>query len=298
MKQIFIHCFLASFSFLLPAKLEAQRKTLAVQKVQVSSALKLSLGPNNEFNRIIESMDGQLIASLHETRKFSIIARSDIDALMEEQEAFSPGVIAGVDYVTIPSVDDFQDRFKKATFETLGTAVSRRTIRMSLLLKIYDTKEGRLLETANIQVERTLINEGISTGERSNQRYRQFTGSVSDKGDATDSLLLEMAKEVSLKAAQRVMDVIYPAKVLAITGKIVTLNRGDGTGIEVGQIWKIFATGEEMTDPDTGEVLGVEEIEIGKAKIISVLPKFSKGEVTENFGIEKGAVLRPEKGIQ
>lgn len=293
MKRI-IRFLLLGLFFLLAIDADAQRKTLAVGRVKVMPALEIKVATSGEkadLNRIVESLDGQLISAIHGTRKFEIVARSDIESIFEEQDSFSPGSISGVDFVTIPKIDDFQDRFQRATFATLGTSVSRRTIRMSLLLKIYETKKAKLLETANILIERTLIEE---SSPEPKQRFRQYTRTVPSRNDdATDALLLEMAKEAALKSAQRVADVIYPAKVLAITGKIVTLNRGDGTGIRVGQIWDIFAAGEELIDPDTGEVLGVEEIQIGKARIISVLPKFSRGEVTENFGIEKGALLRP-----
>ena len=149
---------------------------------------------------------------------------------------------------------------------------------MSLLMKIYDTVEGKLLETASVQTERTIINENFN--------------SATTNSDATDTLLIELAKESSVKAAQRLADVIYPAKVLALTGKTLTLNRGDGTGIAVGQIWQIFAVGEALVDPDTGEILGSEEVYVGAAKITSVLPKFSKGVVSEDLGIVRGSVLR------
>jgi hypothetical protein len=73
----------------------------------------------------------------------------------------------------------------------------------------------------------------------------------------------------------------------------ITLNRGQGAGVEVGQVLNVFAQGETLIDPDTQEVLGREEVLIGKVRIISVQPKFSTAEILEDFGINKGAVLRP-----
>jgi len=263
------------------ARIQAQLKTLGVGEVKVPPALAQKIsseGLKNALDRVTQSLDGQITVAVHETRKFKLAARSDMRSVLEEQ-ALSGGTIAGVDYLVVPSIDDFQDISEKATFETLGKTVLRRTVRVSLFLKIYDTGEGRLLEAVSVQAERTLVDENIN--------------SATTRGNATDALLLEMAEETSSKAARRIADVIYPAKVLAITGDVVTLNRGDGTGIAVGQIWKIFTAGEALVDPDTGEVLGSEEIYIGKAKITSVLPKFSKGEVVENLGIVKGSILRP-----
>jgi hypothetical protein len=62
--------------------------------------------------------------------------------------------------------------------------------------------------------------------------------------------------------------------------------------VTVGQIWTANAPGKELKDPDTGEVLGVEEVPIGKVRITEVLPKFSKGEIVEDLGVAVGTILR------
>ena len=73
-------------------------------------------------------------------------------------------------------------------------------------------------------------------------------------------------------------------------------NRSKDTGVKVGDIYEIFALGEAMIDPDTGENLGAEETLIGTIKVTSVLPKFSKGTIVgEDNGISKGQILRLKK---
>jgi len=64
-------------------------------------------------------------------------------------------------------------------------------------------------------------------------------------------LLVAIAREMASKIANRVTDVIFPPKVLSKRDKQITINRGDGTDITVGQIWNAFAIGEELIDPDT-----------------------------------------------
>ena len=85
---------------------------------------------------------------------------------------------------------------------------------------------------------------------------------------------------------------IFPPKVVSRRDKQITINRGDGTDIAVGQIWNVFAVGEELIDPDTGENLGREEVLVGKVKITGVLPKTSSAEILEDHGIDKMAILR------
>ena len=60
----------------------------------------------------------------------------------------------------------------------------------------------------------------------------------------------------------------------------------------VDQVWRVFAVGKELIDPDTKEVLGKEEVEIGKVRVTDVLPKFSKASIVEDRGIAEGALLR------
>ena len=105
------------------------------------------------------------------------------------------------------------------------------------------------------------------------------------------TLINQLASAVS----QRVIDTLFPAKVIAVTGGYVTLNRGPGTAIGSGEVWEVFSAGQEMRDPDTGESLGHEEMKVGEIVIIDVLPKFSKGEIFgDNRGMATGNIARAE----
>ena len=81
---------------------------------------------------------------------------------------------------------------------------------------------------------------------------------------------------------------------MSVTDGVVTINRGEATGIAPNQVWEAFATGKELIDPDTGQSLGKEEIKVGEIVITDVLPKFSKGRVVgENRGIDgQGTIVR------
>jgi len=86
--------------------------------------------------------------------------------------------------------------------------------------------------------------------------------------------------------------VIFPAKVLLKRDKEVTINRGEGGGVAVGDTFNVYALGEELIDPDTKESLGREEVKVGRVKITQVNPKTSTAEILDDTGIDKGAILR------
>ena len=251
------------------------------------------------FGLVTESMNNQLIDRMHNTRKFKVIARGDLDAIMKEidfsegglVDGMSPGaakgfMLAGIKYLVVTTVDDFQDYEETLELPALRKTVKKRIIRFSAVTKLYDTTSGALLESANIQ---------LGPGDRDYEQVRALSESnnnVTANGSLNDYLLVSTARLMADRVANRIIDVLYPARVIAKTGKQVTINRGDGLNIAEGQVWGVFALGEELIDPATGESLGQEEVEVGSVRIVGVTPKFSRGMTMEDNGIERGQVLR------
>ncbi len=267
---------------LCPLNSMAQLKALGVGPIKTSKALleKADLdGKVTELERATQALDSQLTSALTGTRKFKVTARGDLDLVTEEQ-VLSGGAVAGLDWILIPTVDDFQDVVSTATFAAIGKTVARRTVRLSVVLKLYDTQNGVLLEAPSVLVNRTTVNE--------NAAFAQTDG------DETESLLLEVTKQAAAQGTRKILDATFPAKVLLVSGSAITFNRGSGTGVEKEQVWKIHSVGQALVDPDTGEELGKAAQYVGKIRITTVETKFAVGEVIENLGIQKGSVLRME----
>ena len=290
--------FLIAFSIGLSAissPVLAAKKTIGIGAVEVTPSILQSAnaaGSSDVLSRISQVMDGQLIDKIHNTRKFDVFSRSDLAKVLKEQEFANSGnvdvsdpnaakafMLGGIQYILTTSISDFQDHKETAYFEGLGETISKRTIRMGAVAKIYDTTTGKLLESANFQID---------TG--GHEEKNRFV--TSSSGSSSDKFIQQLATEMADRIANRVVDTLYPARVLAVTGNQVTINRGDGAGIEVGQVWEIFALGEELIDPDTGESLGQEESSIGRVHIKRVNPKTSIGDAEENYGIQRLQVIR------
>lgn len=259
-------------------------KTIGIAKIKATPAILANAAGaerKNSIDRMTQALDGQLISAVQQTRKFTVLARSDADALIEEAGATGKSFSFGdANYLLVVTVDDFQDFIQTATFAALGKTATKRVIRFAAVGKIYETKTNKLIESANFQEQNLDTEELLANSAR--------TG-----GELSDALLLSLTRRMSEQIAQRVADVIYPAKIMAKTGKVVTLNRGDGTAIAVGQLWEVFALGDEMTDPDTGASLGREEVSVGKVRITRVTAKTSQAEINgEDLGIDKGAIVR------
>lgn len=274
----------------------ADRATLGVTTVKTTPALLTATrdkGQLNTIQRVTQSLDGQLINALNQTRKFEVVGRSDQDVIQQELAFKNSGNLdpedknvrlfkqSGARYLLTVAVDDFQDYTKTATFGGIGKSATKRLIRLGAVGKIYETSTGKLLESASLQI--------------ANKDIEELMPNAIENGRLSDELLRKIAEKMSVKIANRVIDVVYPAKVIAKGPDGIKINRGQGTGIEAGQTWNVYALGEEMIDPDTGESLGADETLIGKVRIDRVEPKFSAAKILEDNGIAKLQIVRPSQ---
>lgn len=275
---------------------DLEKPRLAIRAIEATDPVMdaaRAQGQAAALEQILAAADSQLLTAVSNTRRFDIVARSDLATVFKEQDLAGSGFVdpadpqaarayamAGARYVATVTVDNYQDATATADFEGgLGeTTMERRTVQLQATLKIYDTTTGVLLASAPLFIEDSDVRETLP--------------GATQTGRLTNALLGRVASRLARDTANTIMDTIAPARVLAYTMGQITLNRGQGTGIEPGQVWRIFHTGAPLIDPDTGEVLGSEEIPVGWARITEVTPKFSKAQAVEDMGIANGAILR------
>ncbi|MDR0805774.1 MAG: hypothetical protein LBN41_03390 [Enterobacteriaceae bacterium] len=105
--------------------------------------------------------------------------------------------------------------------------------------------------------------------------------------------LTSARKQISNVIADKIVNKLTPAKVVAITDGQVVINRGE-TMVYNGDRFNIYVQGEELLDPDTGEVLDTKEEKIATIAIKSIKDKISYG-VVESGNIDAittGALAR------
>jgi curli biogenesis system outer membrane secretion channel CsgG len=289
LKNLFVIAGLA----LLPALASAQDKaTIAISSIKPTPSLAAATAKKLELDRIIESLDGQLIDRINATRKFDVLNRSDLSDIIKEQDlgasgnvdaktAAKAGQLAGAKYLLVATVDDYQDYVEKATFTGTGETATKRVFRFSIVGKIYDSSTGKLLESANFQ-----------TGNDEFKQIQMERSYVVKDGELSDEMMIAVSRSMAEKIANHVVDILFPAKVLVKRDNTVTINRGEGAGVAEGDTFNVYALGAELIDPDTKESLGREEVKVGKVKISQVNPKTSMATILEDTGIDAGAVLR------
>jgi curli biogenesis system outer membrane secretion channel CsgG len=281
---------LLSFLFLaaavavpLPAQDAAPgKKKLAITKIAATDALRERMskqGVGLSLDSVLQALDSQVYDRVLNTKRFEILERSDADALAKESAATgTPFQFNGADYLLTIRVDSFNDRLETRKLASLGKTISARTVELSAVAKITEVATQRAIGSTNFEVSKR---EAENRSENTTQRV----------GEASDELLIAATREMAQKIASRTADAIFPARILAKRDKIVTINRNDQSGIKVGQVWEVFALGEDLVDPDTGEKTK-EEVLVGRVKISRVTPQNSQAEIQEDSGIDRGAYVR------
>lgn len=288
-----------------PVALAATRLPIAVPPVTVLDAIGDKARANGqaaELGQIAEGLDAKLADALLNTRKFDVRAHADLRKLVANEEGVPPdpptstdpadagGVsgpeaagfrAAGIPYYALVQIDDFQDQVQTAEFGAIGQKASRRQLRLSATCRIYDVARNALLESARVSLTEFDV--------------RNFPSNVVSEqgGDMTEEVIGTIADRMADRIALRIADILFPARALVVRDGTVVFNRGEGSGIAFGEIWEVFAEGDEIVDPDTGEVLGADERPVGFVRVTSVAPKYSRGEICGvDRGIARGCVLR------
>lgn len=274
---------------------EPSKHRLRVQEVDATVALKAATSGNarKSLDQIVDAADEQLLNAIEQTRKFEMVAR-DPGAVIREQDFAASGNIdsldpqaaqqfkmAGVKYIAMVTVDNYQDVTRRMTLEGgLGkTDAERRTIQIQAIVRIVDATRATVLRSTNVVFEKAAVDEILA-------------GSTTEGSRKTDALIGQVSSELAARAANAITDMLYPAKVIGYTNGIITFNRTKSSGAEKGQFWQIFGLGQEMIDPDTGESLGAEEIGIGWAMVTEVGDRTSKAQAIVDNGIDRGQILR------
>jgi len=276
----------------LPAALVAQdapgKKKIAITKIAATDALKSRMakqGVTLSLESVLQALDSQVYDRVLNTRRFDVLERSDADALATEAAATGSAFSFNqVDYLLTIRVDSFNDRLDTRKLASLGKTVSARTIELSAVAKITEVATQRAIASTNFTVtKRDAENRSASQIEK--------------RGEASDELLIQAVREMAQKIASRAADAIYPARIIGKRDKTVTINRNDQSGVKVGQVWEAFIYGDELEDPDTGEVTR-EEVYVGTVKISRVTPQNSQALIEEDSGIDRGAVIRLKDDIE
>ena len=171
-----------------------------------------------------------------------------------------------------------------ASFNSQGQfdphASRRQAVSITVRSKLYDALSGRLLDTATHRYS-------------TNRSYLALASE--GEMESSRSIIEDAAIDISSRIVSQTANAAFPIKVLEKVENELTINRGIGDHIKVGQVYNVFNIGKEIRDPTTGDILGEDEVLVGRTYVTSLRDKFSKTTILENNGIIPGSILRISK---
>ena len=223
-----------------------------------------------------------------QTRKFAVLDRRETDAVAREQNIVLSGNVPIEDVLRM-SMDNPTDLVVVGGIDAVDYKVTQRTMPSGRVITVGEGLVEINFRVVDVPSKRVKYADRVRYS-YDDQTLRELSGSLTV--NRPGNLMLT---DASRRICKQILEAIYPARVIKVVGDTVTLNEG-GQGVEVDQIYDVFAVGEDLFDPYTKEKLGQAETLVGKIKIISSAAKMATGTVVEKSGdIAEGSICRLAK---
>jgi curli biogenesis system outer membrane secretion channel CsgG len=251
------------------------------------------------------NLSTMLESALYDSGRFVVVERGKLDAVINEQDLMSSGRTAqakevaetgklrGARYIATGAITEVQEGSQGTdggiSFKGISIGAGGSKSHIALIVKLVDTTTGELVAKERI--------EGKAGGRKLRVGLHRggFGGNL---GGFNKTPLGEAAQDCVVQAAEFIAKQmeVFPLEGTVIkssdSGKVI-INRGTQYGVDVGQEFVVATEGEELIDPDTGEVLGKEEGKIiARLKVTKALEKLSYCELTEGKAPQKGDVVK------
>ncbi len=202
-------------------------------------------------------------------RKFEVVEREQLKAAMSEQalaaagqtdsedaDAPEAGKLKAASYIIYGNILYCGADKAGGASEGVASAVSKSKVEIQI--KITNGESGKIL------TQKSAIGYGIDKALATSEFKSQSGQGMRDAID-----------EACHMAADALRDVAYPAKVIKVGKKDITINMTDAE-VKEDDIFDLIEADEPMTDPDTGAFLGFDGDDVGRVQITRVGPMVSK----------------------
>lgn len=248
---------------------------LAVFEAATTPAAKARFG---ELSLDAGELTRQIEEGLRAARRFDVIERSKTvmeEAIAAEQElaldrnfdksAVEFGKRAMVQFVVYPMVTFLNLSVRRSPMdEAPGRYRYAATGSVAVTTKVLDTTTGQLVYQATRETALPTPNE-VGKG---------VTG-ANDNSIVVGDGWRALARVTAGQITNAIVGSLFPVQVMQASGADIFVNRGEGAGINVGDVFQLFSVGEALIDPVTKEKLGEAESHLGDVQVVRVTPKFS-----------------------
>jgi len=235
---------------------QLDRLRMAVSGLYVDDAVT----DRRSADEVALALQNRVIDYLTQTRRFAMLDRSNLADTQAELNFIATSGMAtaelarlgnrvGTDYLVVMILRDLEARVFQEKMKTNNRVKEIRQFTAEVSIRIIDVATSQIKFSDTIMIQ-------------NDDDYRR------------------LAREGGRQIGQIIQNAIYPARIVAIDGDVLTIGQG-GKTIERGEIYDLVQLGERLIDPYTKESLGFREIPVGKVKIERVQAKQSTARILE-----------------
>ena len=295
--SVFIMLILA-VSVLTSSVFAGHKKIVAVSRFENKTAY----AGGGQFT-LDDGMADQLVDALMQSGEFVVMERQTLTDVIGEQDLAASGraqksksartgKLTSAQILIKGTVTEFEAKSSGSGsgFSIMGVSLGSKKgqAHVGLIIRLIDTTTGEVLESKRVEgkAESGGFKLGLDIG---GVGFGTDSFKKTPMGKATQ-IAIDNAVEF---IAQKLRGLPFQGRVIKVSGDVVYLSASGKTGATSGEVFTVYSVGEELVDPDTGELLGSEEDKIGTVKIYDVKKKYSKAKLESGgTGIKKGDIIR------
>ena len=277
------------------------RKLIAIAKFDSDTTFDKAYGTADPGGGLAAQMATELVNS----GDFLVVERSNLDAVLAEQAlgaqqrvtadtAAKVGDLLGAQILVRASVTMFEPQTRSNGFSIGfgGAAITHGASsgQMGIDLRLIDTTTGQVVAATHIEqaVKATSNSVGYTSGPAS---LGSSDGDSTVIGTASRGMIDKAVAFIRVKLA----DIAWTGRVSDADASGVYLNVGAEGGVAVGDRFTISRISKRITDPTSGELLGVIEDKLGVVTVSAVQPRFSVAVADGDFKAARGDIARSVK---
>ena len=262
-----------------------------------------SVGGGGQY-QVGSGMSDQLADALIQSGRFVVVERQTLTDVIGEQDLASSGrvskgkgsartgKITSAQILVKGTVTEFQDGSSGGgsgfSFAGIKLGASGGETHVAVIIRLIDSTTGEII--ASKRVEGKAKSSGYEFG--INFAGVGFNNDSFKKSPIGKTVQIVIDRAV-VYIAKQLEELPFEGRVIRAKGKSLYVSAGQRNGTKVGDEFVVFSKGEELKDPDTGEILGFDEEEIGRVKITKVKKKFSMAKAVGRLGkVKVGDLIR------
>lgn len=248
-------------------------------------------------------MADQLTDALIQSGQFTVLERETLTDVIAEQDlantgrfqksqSASTGKLTSAQILIKGTITEFEAKESGSGggigFGGFKIGSKSSNAHVGLIIRLIDTTTGQVLNSKRVE----------GNAESGGFKFGMDVGGV---GFGTDSFKKTPLGKATQMAIDNAVEFIamelrnrpFQGRVIKGVGSTLFISAGAQDGANIGDSFTVYSVGEELVDPATGEILGVEEVEIGSVKVTEVKEKYSKAQIVNGCsGAKPGDIIR------